>query len=393
MSYIAPSIGLSGLTIPTYQEILDKLIEEKQRIYGSDIYLGVDSTDYQELSVFALMLFDVLQTAQLVYNNRGPQSASGVALDSIVKVNGLSRRAATYSTVDLTITGVVGTIITNGVVKDDSGQQWNLPASVTIPIGGSVVVTATADESGEITATAGTVTTIFTPVSGWTSVTNVSAAVAGVAEETDAELRARQAISTAIPALSVLESIAGSLLDIDGVSLVEYYENKTNIADGNGVPAHSVAFMVEGGDANTIAKTINEKMTPGTGYFGTTTVTVYDDNGLPTDVKFTRPTHVVIDVEVSLTALLGYTSAIGDLTKPAIVEYINSLGIGQDVLWSRVLGASLLAGTEEGNTFNVTGLKMAVHGSSPYALAPSDISIAFDEMPESAEVNITLVVT
>lgn len=393
MSYIEPSIGLSGLTIPTYQEILDKLIEEKQRIYGSDIYLGVDSTDYQELSVFALMLFDVLQTAQLVYNNRGPQSASGVALDSIVKVNGLSRRAATYSTVDLTITGVVGTIITNGVVKDDSGQQWNLPASVTIPIGGSVVVTATADESGEITATAGTVTTIFTPVSGWTSVTNVSAAVAGVAEETDAELRARQAISTAIPALSVLESIAGSLLDIDGVSLVEYYENKTNIADGNGVPAHSVAFMVEGGDANTIAETINEKMTPGTGYFGTTTVTVYDDNGLPTDVEFTRPTHVVIDVEVSLTALLGYTSAIGDLTKPAIVEYINSLGIGQDVLWSRVLGASLLAGTEEGNTFNVTGLKMAVHGSSPYALAPSDISIAFDEMPESAEVNITLVVT
>lgn len=393
MSYIAPSIGLSGLTIPTYQEILDKLIEEKQRIYGSDIYLGVDSTDYQELSVFALMLFDVLQTAQLVYNNRGPQSASGVALDSIVKVNGLSRRAATYSTVDLTITGVVGTIITNGVVKDDSGQQWNLPASVTIPIGGSVVVTATADESGEITATAGTVTTIFTPVSGWTSVTNVSAAVAGVAEETDAELRARQAISTAIPALSVLESIAGSLLDIDGVSLVEYYENKTNIADGNGVPAHSVAFMVEGGDANTIAKTINEKMTPGTGYFGTTTVTVYDDNGLPTDVEFTRPTHVVIDVEVSLTALLGYTSAIGDLIKPAIVEYINSLGIGQDVLWSRVLGASLLAGTEEGNTFNVTGLEMAVHGSSPYALAPSDISIAFDEMPESAEVNITLVVT
>lgn len=393
MSYIAPSIGLSGLTIPTYQEILDKLIEEKQRIYGSDIYLGVDSTDYQELSVFALMLFDVLQTAQLVYNNRGPQSASGVALDSIVKVNGLSRRAATYSTVDLTITGVVGTIITNGVVKDDSGQQWNLPASVTIPIGGSVVVTATADESGEITATAGTVTTIFTPVSGWTSVTNVSAAVAGVAEETDAELRARQAISTAIPALSVLESIAGSLLDIDGVSLVEYYENKTNIADGNGVPAHSVAFMVEGGDANTIAKTINEKMTPGTGYFGTTTVTVYDDNGLPTDVKFTRPTHVVIDVEVSLTALLGYTSAIGDLIKPAIVEYINSLGIGQDVLWSRVLGASLLAGTEEGNTFNVTGLKMAVHGSSPYALAPSDISIAFDKMPESAEGNITLVVT
>ncbi len=393
MSYIAPSIGLSGLTIPTYQEILDKLIEEKQRIYGSDIYLGVDSTDYQELSVFALMLFDVLQTAQLVYNNRGPQSASGVALDSIVKVNGLSRRAATYSTVDLTITGVVGTIITNGVVKDDSGQQWNLPASVTIPIGGSVVVTATADESGEITATAGTVTTIFTPVSGWTSVTNVSAAVAGVAEETDAELRARQAISTAIPALSVLESIAGSLLDIDGVSLVEYYENKTNSTDGNGVPAHSVAFMVEGGDANTIAETINEKMTPGTGYFGTTTVTVYDDNGLPTDVEFTRPTHVVIDVEVSLTALLGYTSAIGDLIKPAIVEYINSLGIGQDVLWSRVLGASLLAGTEEGNTFNVTGLKMAVYGSSPYALAPSDITVAFNEIADCEESNVTLVVT
>lgn len=392
-AYVAPSIGLAGLTIPSYADILDKLIEEKKRIYGSDIYLGVDSTDYQELSVFALMLFDVLQTAQFVYNNRGPQGASGAALDSIVKVNGLARRPATYSTVDLTITGAVGTIITDGIVADDSGQQWNLPASVVIPAGGTIVVTATAADSGNITATAATITTIITPVSGWTSVTNVAAATAGDDQETDAELRARQAISTAIPALSVLESIAGSLLDLDGVTMVKYYENKTAITDSNGIPEHSVAFMVEGGDSEEIAGTINEKMTPGTGYYGTTSVTVYDSNGLPTVVKFSRPTHITIDVQVSLTALYGYTSAIGDLIKPAIVEYITELGIGKNVLWSKVLGASLLAGTDDGETFNITGIDMAVYGSSPYALAPSDITVAFNEIADCEESNVTLVVT
>ncbi len=51
-----------------------------------------------------------------------------------VKINGITRRAATNSTVDELIEGEAGTLITNGSVKDANGIIWNLPAQVTIGV-------------------------------------------------------------------------------------------------------------------------------------------------------------------------------------------------------------------------------------------------------------------
>lgn len=390
MAYAAPTITAEGLTIPTYDDILAYLIEQKQTIYGSDIYLDPDSTDYQELSVFALMLFDAYQTAQLVFNNRGPQTAIGSGLDIIVKLNGLKRNSATYSTVDVLITGTAGTVISGGVVADVSGNKWDLPDTVTIPVGGSITVTATAQEEGAISATAGTVTTISTPVAGWTSVTNASAAEAGDDEETDEELRVRQAASTATPSLSVLEGIAGSIANISGVTEVKYYENNTDLTDSNGIPSHSVAFIVSGGDSTEIAEAIAAKMTPGTGYYGSTSVTVYDDYGMPIIVQFSRPDYITIDVEIDLTALTGYSSVYEDLIKQAVVDYINGLGTGSDVLWTRVLGASLLCGVQGSETFNVTATRIAINSSSPYSPSAADIDIAFNERAISTVSNVTI---
>lgn len=393
MSYVAPYVAASGLTIPTYQDILDYLIAQMKIVYGNDIYLEIDSTDYQSLSVFALMVYDCMATAQLVYNNRAPSTAIGAALDSLLKINGLTRLVATYSTVDLTITGTVGTIILNGQASDVSGNKWNLPATVTIPVGGTITVTATAEDEGDITATAGTITQIETPVYGWISVTNASAATSGNAVETDAEVRARQAISTALPSLSVIEGIAGAIANLTSVVSVKYYENKTNTTDSNGIPGHSVSFIVNGGDSEDIAQVLFDKMTPGTGYYGTTSVVVTDDYGLSTNVQFFRPTVITVDVEVSLTALVGYTSAVGVEIQEAVVAYVESLEIGQDVLWSRILGASLLMNTDNEETFNVTNVKLAINGSSPYVLSATDVIIAFNEESTCEISNVTLLVT
>jgi uncharacterized phage protein gp47/JayE len=393
MSYTAPTIGLTGLTIPSYQDILDYLIEKKKEIYGNDIYLGADSTDYQELSVFALMIFDSMQLAQYVYNNRGPQTAIGSALDGIVKINGLSRVAATHSTVDVLITGIVGTIINSGIIKDVAGHKWLLPAVVTIPINGFATVTATAEEEGEITALAASITTIVTPVSGWISVTNPLAATPGVSVETDSALRARQAVSTAIPSLSVIEGVAGAVWNLDGVTMVRYYENKTHITDENGIPGHSVAFIIEGGDATEIAETLNTKMTPGTGYYGTTEVEVLDDYDVPTIVKFFRPTVKYYDAQVTIEVLIGYTTSVAALIQQGVADYISSLDVGKDILWSRVMGAALLTGQESSETFNVVGVTMQPHGSSPSSWSSDDISLAFNEMASCEPEYVTITVT
>jgi hypothetical protein len=68
MSYVAPTINVSGFHMPTYNDVLTDLIEIKKAIYGSDIYLGIDSTDYQELSMFAAKIVDTLSAMELAYN-------------------------------------------------------------------------------------------------------------------------------------------------------------------------------------------------------------------------------------------------------------------------------------------------------------------------------------
>lgn len=393
MSYVAPFISAAGLTIPSYQDILDYLVAKKKEIYGADVYLDVDSTDYQELSVFSLMLFDADQAAQLAYTNRAPSCAIGVGLDSIIKINGLNRNPSSYSTVDVTVTGTVGTTITNGKVSDTLGNNWLLPASVVIPSVGYITVTATAEDAGEITALAGTITKIETPVAGWVSVTNPSSANAGADAESDAEVRARQAVSTAVPSLSVLEGIAGSIMDLDGVTELKYYENYNSTTDSDGVPGHSIAFVIEGGDSTEIAEILSTKMTPGTGYYGTTEVVVYDEYEMSTRVKFFRPSYVTIDVKVYVSTQSGYTSAIGDLIKTAVADFIESLKIGSDVVWTRVIGAALMNGVDGSDTYNVTNVTMAINGSSPYSLAASDIEIEFTEKASCAVANVTIEAT
>ena len=87
MAYFAPYIDDSGLHIPTYQDIMDYLEEQVRLIFGNDIYLGDDAQDYQLLSVFAAKLFDVMQLAELNYNNRSPSTAIGSALDTLVALS------------------------------------------------------------------------------------------------------------------------------------------------------------------------------------------------------------------------------------------------------------------------------------------------------------------
>lgn len=53
MAYFSPYIDLTGMHIPTYADIRDELISMMKQIFGQDIYIDVDSQDYQQISIFA----------------------------------------------------------------------------------------------------------------------------------------------------------------------------------------------------------------------------------------------------------------------------------------------------------------------------------------------------
>lgn len=387
MAYFAPYIDDSGLHIPTYQDIMDYLEEQVRLIFGNDIYLGDDAQDYQLLSVFAAKLFDVMQLAELNYNNRSPATASGAALDTLVAINGLQRQPATASTATVTLTGTAGAVISGGAVQQVStGYLWSLPASVTIGSDGTAEALATCQVLGPTVAVPGDLSIIATPTAGWVSVTNAAAADLGRAVETDAELRARQALSVANPSQTIIESLTGGLASVPGVSLVRVYQNDTNETDANGLPPHSIEAVVQGGADYDIAYQINLRKDDGVSTNGEESVDVVDTAGQTHTIKFSRPEDTPIYVSINLQKLPGYKGA--DSIKNAVTAYINALGIGEDVYTSAVLVAAMASMTSISNPeFNIKTLTL---GTSPSPSGSEDISITYRAKASCTVANITV---
>lgn len=381
-------VDQSGLHYPDYPTVLTYLQGEYRTIYGADTYLEADSQDGQWVAILALAMFDSMQVAAAVYNSFSPLTAQKDALSRNVKINGIARLVASYSTADLTIIGQAGTVILNGQAKDTLDQKWNLPASVTIPVGGSIVVTATAAEVGAVSAAAGTINKIATPTLGWQTVNNVAAATIGDPVETDAELRRRQAQSTMIPSLSVMEGIVGAVASLGGVDRYRGYENDTNTIDANGLPAHSIALVVEGGTTQAIAEAIAAKKTPGTATYGTTSYTTYDQYGVPNAINFFRPTAATISIEVSLTARTGYLSTTADAIKAALVAYVENLLIGDDIYISKLYVPANLANTVSADTFDVTQIRIKKNSGS---WVTTNLTLAFNEIAQTALANVTVI--
>lgn len=385
----APTIDESGISAPTFDEVLAYLQTQYRSIYGQDIYLGNDSQDGQFLGIVAAAINDANAATVACYNAFSPNTAQGNGLSSVVKINGIMRLLPSKSTADVKLVGVVGTVITNGVVSDVNNKRWLLPDSVTIPLAGEITVTATAQDDGAIDAAIGEINKISTPVYGWQSVTNPSEAVTGDPLENDAELRVRQQISVAVPSLSIFEGIVGSVANIVGVEKTAGYENDTNSTDANGLPGHSISLIVEGGDATEIANIIAEKKTPGTGTNGSITTTVIDSVNSTHVIKFSRPTHAAIKVNLSITALTGWSATITPIIKQAIADYVNSLAIGEDVEYFALFVPANLSNTGYASAYKISAMTIAKDAG---AFGTADITIPFDGLAvcDVADISITV---
>ncbi len=389
---LSATVTAEGISAPDYQTVLDTITGYFQQIYGSDSYLDPDSKDGQMVALVALAIHDANNTAITVYRSFSPSTALNDALTSNVKINGISRRAATNSTVDVLLVGETGTNITNGSVKDTNGIIWNFPAQVVIGIDGTAIATATCTTPGSVAALAGSVNKINTPTRGWVSATNPLAATVGVAAETNAELRVRQSQSVALPSVTPFEAVDGAIANIEGVTRHKLYENDQDTPDANGLPPHSIAAIVEGGDATVIANTLRGVKGQGSTPFGSTVIIVPDKYGSPHPVGFSRPVDVPVFVKITISPLTGYTSQVGDEIKAAVAAYINSLAIGASVLLSRIYSPANLGVVSGGNSryYDITELLI---GTSSAGVAATNIVIAFDHSASCRVADINLEVS
>lgn len=397
MAYFSPYVDGTGMHIPLYQEIVDKLVEDMKQIFGDDIYLEADSQDYQQISIFARMIYDSYNLALLAYNNRTPKDAVGIGLDNIVALAGIQRKPATASTVVLTITGVDGTKISNGEVSDDNGNYWELPDEVIIPSNGIIDVTATSKEKGNVFALPNTITNINTPVYGWLSVTNKQASSAGIDVENDFELRGRFSLSVLGPSSSIFESLQESLAAIPGVTRVRGYENDASATSTGtvppnvpaGIPSHTISFVVEGGNDVDVATELYMKKTPGCGTFGTTTVKLQSVTGNILAVNFYRPKYTNVKVKITIKQLDGYTSDYVDKMQEAVSTYITEMSIAEALYNSVLISVALEAMnsknypaytvtkvecfTNDGSTWSTDDVNQVYYGA--FTCSKSDVSV------------------
>lgn len=373
----APVINESGITAPTFAEILEYLKEQYRIIYGNDVYLENDSQDGQFLGLLSRCIGDSNAVAVEVYNSFSPATAVGEGLSRNVKINGISRAIATSSSATVKLIGQAGTTVNGGKVGDIYSNQWLLPASVVIPSSGEVVVTVTAATLGAVLAPANSITRILTPTRGWQSVTNDAAATSGAPLELDGALRQRQALSVAIPSKSLLDGLYGAVYSLSGVTRTKVYENETSEVDVNGLPPKSIAVVVSGGSVNDIATVISVKKPPGCGLYGNTTAAATDSKGYPVVVKFWRPVQVNFTVQISLRARANYSTETEDSIKQSVADYLNQLDIGDLIVTNDLMVPAKLDGAPVSKSYQVVDIAMTANGQpvdSEYVLAFNQVA-------------------
>jgi uncharacterized phage protein gp47/JayE len=399
MAYAPPTITAAGLTVPVYGDILASLVATYQSIYGQSVYLANEQPDYEWISAVSLKLADNANLCVLAYNSRSPLTAIGAALDSLVKLNGLVRKAASNSSVLLLLSGVAGTPVSNGVVADVNGIYWQLPSIVTIGVAGTVLVSAICQVAGAVSAAPNTVNNpVGGYTSGWTSVTNPNPAIVGLPVETDSQLRARQSLSVAMPSSTRLAGTIADIAALPGVTRYNVLENQTNITDAYGNTGHSLTAVVEGGADIDIATAIYDNRGIGCNTQGATVpamtiVPVTDPNtGNITNIGFVRSVPVSIYASLSIHSLTGAapTTVVLGAISTALVNYLNSLQVGEEVTQSALYGAALAVMPNLSEpTFSIRAVTL---GTAPAPVGTVDLVLDFFQVASGDSANIVLTV-
>jgi uncharacterized phage protein gp47/JayE len=349
--------------------------------FGAALDLATESVHGAIVGIVAERLSSLWDLAEGVNQDFDPDAAAGLAQDELAALTGAQRLESKRSTDTLTAIGTAGTVLATGrvVAVVGTGKRFRTAAPATIvaatawaaahayvvgdrvknganlyrcitagtsagsggPTGTTADITDNAAhwaflavgaafidvavesvEYGPILAPAGALSSIQTPVSGWTSATNVLDAALGRVVETDPALRVRREQLLRAEGNAAVDALAADVRAVKDVVSVRVFENVTETTDADGVPPHSFEVLVLGGADNAIAQAIWDSKSGGIAAHGTSSGTATDADGTAHTVAFTRPTAVPIYVSASIETIPADFPADGAAQiKAAIVAF------------------------------------------------------------------------
>lgn len=392
--------GLSstGFVVRRLEEVLTALRADLTARLGPNLNTGADSVVGQIIAGPAAEIALIWEGLGALYQAYNPDQATGDALDNIARLNGLLRRPASRATGTITIAATNGTIIPIGsrALNPTTSVTVETTEQVTVGVSGVASIAVRAVEPGVVVSATNGITTIVTPVAGWSSITASSALDGGREREDDATLRARIAASTNTTA-SVDGAIRAALLELEGVDSAFVISNRALTTDGLGTPGKSVRIVIapdlsSNADAeDAIADALFRTQPAGIATIGlglnARTATVVDQQGFEQEVSWEYPTVVPVNYTATLLVDLSVGPLTAgdaeDLAREALEVYTDGLGVGADVN-----GADVVCALRDAvpGLINVTGLQ--INGSGAGFLV-----INFNEYASYNDGSTTLTIT
>ncbi len=389
----------TGVVVPTTQEVREDIAESVQtafKVNDSDPALNVDPTAPMGQVVDIITTEVQAKNTEVAFlaNQLNPRTATGVWLDALAALYGLTRKVSEPTVVVCTCTGLQGTVIPYGaIVQDTLGNQLrhSVAGGVVIPAAGTIDSQFSTVEHGAIEISAGTVTKIVTVIAGWDTVTNAAAGITGRDVEPDGELLNRIKQSYAINANGTVANMQANLAALDGVLdcvVLENYTNDPQVQYGITLTAHSVAVCIVGGDDDAIAQTIFERKSAGCGTVGTTQVTYVDTEHFNATYtyKIVRPTAVDFDVQVTFFES-DMNPTTQDQVKQAIVsDFLGELENARVKLATTVYASRFYQCIQDVTDSPIKQIQIGINGGPLGA----SVEVPADESPTISTDSITL---
>ena len=285
-------IGINGLVTQSLEEIVEDITAKFKSIYGEDINIEQNSPDGQLINIWAQEKKDMLDLFTQYYNNLDPDRVIGIPQQILYKLNGLTINAYTYSYVYVNVTTTQSVTLqgldenienadgTGYTVRDTNGNRWILASSADIETPGVHLLQFRAAELGSITALPNTINVMETILAGVSGVNNPAGNyITGNTGETSAQFRRRRNQAMAVPSQGFDESTQSQMLNLPNVTQCKVYDNRSDEVDANGIPAHGIWVIVQGGTPDEIGRVIYNNLPPGIPMKGSLSVQVPKTNG------------------------------------------------------------------------------------------------------------------
>ena len=284
----------------------------------------------------------------------------------------------------------------SGVLRLRAKDQYS---DFTLTVGSNLSITKlgtpvvfTALELGAYALPANSLTKIDSSILGWDEVNNLVAGATGRFVETDEELRERHANSIRVTGSATAQAIRSRILaEVDSVSYCSIYENRTNSTDAFNLPPHSFEAVINGGLDQAVADKLFEAKPAGIETYGNTSIQVLDENGDIQNCNFSRPASRYAWIRVTVDTLNPeevLTTEVTQAIKTAVMDYSDTIGIGDDIITQRFYGPIYNATSGIGSITVEAALTAAETDAPAYSTA--NASVARAERALFAETRITV---